>query len=313
MVTVDKRKEHVNPLPDNSVTVKRMGNITEIRDMSRNTGGIIRKLSKDEYCDTRTGEVFEYTHIETRIDNPENVARTLRNLRDIINANITDVKKCLWSTLTYAENMTDTKRLYNDFRKFIMRFQYYLTQNNLSKFEYIAAAEPQERGAWHLHGLLLFPTKAPFIPNAELARLWGHGFVKITSLKNVDNVGVYLTAYLGDMDFMEAFGTIDLNNAKIKEVTTTDKHNNKQKKAIVKGARLKLYPTGFRIYRCSRGIKKPVIYECTEAEAMQRVKGQTLTFEKTIQLSEDGEIFNVIHYRHYNRKPNKKKGVSREE
>jgi len=293
--------------------VKRMGNITEIRDMTRKTGGIIRKLSKDEYCDTRTGEVFEYSHTETRIDNPENVARTLRDLRDIINANITDAKKCLWITLTYAENMTDTKRLYNDFHKFNMRLQYYLKINGLSKCEYIVAAEPQERGAWHFHLLLLFPKKAPFIPNAELARIWGNGFVKVTSLKNVDNVGVYLTAYLGDMDFMEAFGNIDLYNAKIKEVTTTDEHNNKRKKAVVKGARLKLYPTGFRIYRCSRGIKKPVIYECTEAEAMESVKGQALTFEKTIQLSEDGEIFNVIHYRHYNRKPNKKKGVSREE
>jgi len=314
MVRIEKRNEHARPPPDNTVMVKRMGHITEIRDMTQTTGGIIRKLSKDEYVDTRTGEVFEYDHTEKRIENIENVARSLRNLRDLINTNIDNVNKCLWITLTYAENMTDTKRLYNDFRKFMMRLKYYLIENNMSKCEYIVAAEPQERGAWHFHLLLLFPKKAPFIPNAELARIWGNGFVKVTSLKNVDNVGVYLTAYLGDMDFMEAFGTIDLNNAKIKEVTTTDKHNNKQKKAIVKGARLKLYPTGFRIYRCSRGIKKPVIYECREAEAMESVKGQALTFEKTIQLSEDGEIFNVIHYRHYNRKPNKKKrGVSREE
>jgi hypothetical protein len=114
------------------------------------------------------------------------------------------------------------------------------------------------------------------------------------------------------MDFMDAFGNINLSNAKIKEITATDAQSKRRKKAIVKGARLKLYPTGFRIYRYSKGIKKPVSYECTEAEAMEAVKGQALTFEKSIQLSEDGEVFNVIHYRHYNRKPQEKGANSRE-
>jgi hypothetical protein len=210
--------------------------------------------------------------------------------------------------------MTDSKRLYHDFRKFIQRLRYYLESNKLPYVEYIAAAEPQGRGAWHLHGLLLFPKKAPFIPNAELSRLWGHGFVKIISLKNVDNVGVYLTAYLGDMDFMDAFGKVDISSDKLKEITITDGNNNRRKKAIVKGARLRLYPTGFHVYRASRGIKKPVIYECTEAEAMEDVRGQTLTFEKSIQLSDDaGEVFNVIHYRHYNKSASKKGGCGCEE
>jgi hypothetical protein len=147
MVSIEKRKEHARPPPESTVTMKRMGNITEVRDMMRTTGGIIRKLTKDEYCDTRTGEVFEYQHTEKRIENIENVARSLRDLRDLINTNIKNVRCCKWITLTYAENMKDTKTLYNDFRKFMLRLNYYLAQNNMPKSEYIVAAEPQGRGA----------------------------------------------------------------------------------------------------------------------------------------------------------------------
>lgn len=39
--------------------------------------------------------------------------------------------------------MKDKIRLYDDYRKFNMRFQRYLLNNNLPKCEYIACAEPQ--------------------------------------------------------------------------------------------------------------------------------------------------------------------------
>jgi hypothetical protein len=128
---VEKLQENIRPSPDSTVTVKKMGNITELRFMQRKTGGIIQKLDKDSYVDTRTGEVKDFTHSDIRIANLENISRSLRNLRDIINTNVTDVKKCLWVTLTYAENMTDSIRLYNDYRKFNMRFQRFLKNNNL--------------------------------------------------------------------------------------------------------------------------------------------------------------------------------------
>lgn len=50
--------------------------------------------------------------------------------------------------------------------------------------------EPQGRGAWHCHLLYIFDlVKAPYIANKTLSDLWGHGFVKISKLDNVDNVG----------------------------------------------------------------------------------------------------------------------------
>jgi hypothetical protein len=298
---VERLPENIRPLSDSTVTVKKMGHITEVRYMQRKTGGIIQKLDRDSYVDTRTGEVKDFIHSDARIENIESVSRSLRNLRDIINTNVTDVKKCLWVTLTYAENMTDGVRLYNDYRKFNMRFQRYLQNNGLPKCEYIAAAEPQGRGAWHLHIIYIFSRKALFVENSTLAMLWGHGFVSISSLKGIDNVGVYLSAYLSDMDALKALETVDFEkNKNFKIVTADGNSDNRRKKAILKGARLRLYPTGFRIYRLSKGIKKPEIYETTEAEAMQEIKGDALTYEKIVQLSDDGKIINQINYRHYN-------------
>ena len=39
----------------------------------------------------------------------------------------------------------------------------------------------------------------------------------------------------------------------------------------------------------------------TYSEALKKVKGQTLTFEKTIKLTEDDKLINIINYRHYNK------------
>ena len=309
---VEKLLENIRPSPESTVTVKKMGNITEVRDMQRKTGGIIKKIDRDNFVDTRTGEVKDFKHSDVRIENIESISRSLRNLRDIINTNVTDVKKCLWVTLTYSENQRDSVKLYNDYRTFNMRFQRFLKNKGLLKCEYIAAAEPQGRGAWHLHVIYIFPHKAPFIENSTLSALWGHGFVSVSSLKNIDNVGVYLSAYLSDMDVLKALNTVNFENKNIKIVTSDGKSDNRRKKSIIKGARLRLYPTGFRIYRLSRGIKKPETYETTEAEAMQRISGAALTYEKTVQLSDDGNIINQINYRHFNKKAKKIKVIKEE-
>ena len=95
------------------------------------------------------------------------MSKKLGRLRDYLNTNITDVSKGRWVTLTYAENMTNTERLYTDFKKFKQKLKRYLKQ----EFEYIVAMEPQGRGAWHAHIVLIFENKAPYIPNDEMARI----------------------------------------------------------------------------------------------------------------------------------------------
>jgi len=203
----------------------------------------------------------------------------MSKLRDIINANTEHPENTLWATLTYAENMTDTKRLYKDFVRFWMRLCFYCEKNGHGKPEYINAAEPQERGAWHCHVLILWQNKAPFIPNADLAKLWKHGFVKIVATTDCDNLGAYLSAYLSD--------TIDTET-----------------KASKKGARLHLYPPSMKFYRLSQGIKKPTAEWTSERKAHDIVKDFRKTYEtqKTIYF---GEKQSTITYEHYNRLPAK--------
>lgn len=263
----------------------------------------IRKFDSETFLNLLTGEVLPIEHAGSRADSKTSVKQSLRNLRDLLNTNITNPENCRWLTLTYRENMKDTKRLYDDTRKFHMRMRYYLKQNCLPRYEYIECAEPQARGSWHTHLVIMFPIekKSSYIPNGIIERVWGYGFTKIRKLTSVDNVGCYLTAYLSDMELSDAMqkGAV---KGDLKAATVTDEQGRKIRKAIVKGARLNLYPTGFRLFRTSRRIKRPEVIECTEAEAMKEIGDAPLTFERTIKIMDDnGQGFNVINYRQFNK------------
>ena len=56
------------------------------------------------------------------------------------------------------------------------------------------------------------------------------------------------------------------------------------------------------MFRCSRGIKRPVSSYMTEEEAEKKVSGATLTFEKTVKLQDIGGDFeSIINTKYYNR------------
>lgn len=294
---------NIKPEPIDIVTVKMAGNVTEIRFSKSSAGSPIKKVDKDHGVDIRTGELVEFQHSINRAGDKASVAQSLKRLRDIINANLENSSNALWVTLTYTDLMTDGKRLYADFHAFWKRFQRYQEREGQPSALYIACAEPQARGAWHLHVILIFPEIAPFIPNASMERLWRHGFTKTKSLKAVDNPGLYLTAYLGNMELTEAVQAGAMST-KIKEVDVTSEDGTRHKKAIIKGARLHMYPPGFNIYRTSRGIKRPIINTMTEEEAQKIVGNAPLTYEKTIQVVDGaGEVRNTINYRTYTRTP----------
>jgi hypothetical protein len=301
-IRITQTSDTVHPDLAAPVSLKCMGNIYEIRFMTRDIENKISKLNKDEYVLRETGEVKPFQHGQSRCSNLTTVAQSMRELRDLINTNITDPDKCLWITLTYKENMKDVRRLYNDFRKFIMRFRTYQKHNKFPDFEYIVAMEPQGRGAFHAHLILIFAEKAPFIPNEDIQGIWKQGFTKTKPLHNVDNVGLYLTAYLTDMDLVESLKCGNKVRGKMKVVDAPDERGKKASKAIIKGARLSLYPLGFRLFRVSRGIKRPEVKQCTEAEAMKEIGDAPLTYQKTICVgSSDGKSYNTINYRQYNK------------
>jgi len=290
-----------------TVKVTEMGNVIELLYVSfANTQVRIRKLDKDHYIlvdpsGNEIGDVKEFNHYESRADSVINLRETFRRLRALINANVTDIDLVRFVTLTYAqpdgEPMTDPVRLYHDFERFNKRFRRWLEKQGYERPEYINVVEPQGSGAWHCHVLFFWNKKAPFLPNANIREIWGQGFVTIKSLRNhigkaCDNVGAYLTAYLGDLEVEAALeARMDITKFQVKE--------GEMGKKFLKGARLWLYPPGMSIYRCSRGVKRPIETKCSYEEAKRKVSAATLTFQSNLRV-DLGDKSNIISKRYYN-------------
>jgi hypothetical protein len=278
-MSIIKRKIDVPDKIDTHMiaTLKTMGNIQEISvSDSRNHGATIVPLSKEKFVVVSTGEVKQVQHHALdRTENLRNLEKAMHNLSDLINANITsdNVERCRFLTFTYRDNMQNPEQLYNDFKNFNKRFKRYMAKSGYH-YEYIITVEAQERGAFHLHGIFIFDNKAPFIENKTLADMWGLGFVSIKSIdKNIDNIGKYLTAYLTDLPVNEnTIISTELVGGKVKEMTDKGKS-----KKIIKSARLKMLPVGIRIYRYSRGIKKPIVSKLPYGEVVDHVTKQGFT------------------------------------
>jgi hypothetical protein len=275
-----------------------MGNVYEILYQSKTNKVIkIQKLDKDRYLDLETGEIKEFNHMVSRKDDLNNLKVSMRNLRDLINTNVVNPRMCKWVTLTYAENMTDQKKLHNDFKMFNTYFR-----RKGFKYEYIAVAEPQGRGAWHLHVLFIFDHVVEYIPNELIASCWRQGFTKTKRVDDVDNVGAYLTAYLGDMPEDEFHELLESENFLDDIYNIKECEIDGEPKRIIKGARLSLYPPGFNLYRCSRGIKRPIINEMMELRARKKVSSAKLTFETTVTIIDDETDFiKTINKRFFNK------------
>ena len=280
-----------------------MGNVKEIMYLQkRNFKPFgIKKISANEYVLLSTGEIKEFNKIKNRSQDKESLRKTFKHIRELINTNFTGLPNELCFTITYKENMTDSKVLYKDFELFFKKLKY-----KYKDIDYINVVEPQGRGAWHCHILLRFNSfKKIYIPNKEISDMWGRGFVKVKAIrKDIDNLGAYLSAYLGDVELDEknlndlvTSGAIKPGESfNVKEVEVDG-----VKKKFIKGGRLSFYPPKMNIYRCSRGIKKPLISHLAYFEAKKIVGAGTPTYStRTVILDDNNEILNSIIYEQYN-------------
>lgn len=304
----EEEKQSVFIASDELVTVTSMNHIIEVQYMQRmNRKSHIKKLDKDRYVYLDTGEIKDFKHIENRSQSFNSLRQTFKKLRYLINNNFTGKGNELHVTLTYAENMTDTDRLYHDFDKFMKRLRY--SFRNDTTIDYLNVIEPQERGAWHSHLLLRFnDLEEIYIPNkfdkvtkepidAPLYEMWGHGFVTIRSLKDVDNIGAYLSAYLTD---------VELTEDNIAKFVGTDyefvtKQVDGQEKRFIKGGRLHMYPPGVNLYRKSRGIEYPKRESMRYQDVKKIVRSAKPHYEKIYEI-ENNDFKNKIIYKQYNLK-----------
>ena len=267
---------------DNKTRVKviKQGNkfIDIVYCKNKNLSSYVKKIDKESYyyIDKETGarEIRKYKKNENRADSIESLKRSFKNLMQLIRTNFLENRKNqLFLTLTYRENMQDKDKLYKDFDRFMKKLKYKFKE---SKFEYIAVAEPQERGAWHLHIMLKdIKNKSLFIDNKDLEEMWGHGWTDCQRLKS-DDLGAYYVAYFTNL-----------------ELEQTEEEEKKNGKRYVKGSRLSLYPTGMKFYRCSRGIKRPKEYFATLGQVIEEYGNPV--WEQAYSLEEDEEVKNIIY------------------
>ena len=279
------------------VTLTMMNDIFEIQYMEKsNFTNNIQKLDADRYVILDTGEIKEFDKSENRSENKNSLNQTMKKLRYLINANFSGKPNELWITLTFADSLLarNANAVYLYFNKFIKRLRYKYGKD----LEYIAVLEPHEikNGdiknwhGYHFHLLLKsYVRKKIFIPHEDFENIWGLGFCRIERLNNIDNIGAYLSAYLTNVE----------DNSEIVDCAN--------KKKYIKGARLWLYPKGIRIYRKSKGIKKPTRIKMTYAEA-RTIIGVEPHYRKKIPIEID-DFQNTIIYEQFNRR--RKKNLSK--
>lgn len=286
--------------PEAVVKVTTMKHIVEIQYLEKvNKKAHIRKLDSERYVDLETGEIRAFERTENRGQGENSLRKTFNRLRELINTNFTGSPNELFGTLTYRGELqtNDTKKVYDDFKNFMKRLRY--EYKNTTTIDYINVLEPHASGNFHMHVLMRFnDLESIYIPNSELAEIWGNGFVTIQSLKGVDNIGAYLSAYLADIEVPE-------ENAKRLEghPDLVEKDVAGQKKKFMKGARLVFYPTGVNIYRKSKGIEWAEKEMMSYKTAQKKLGAATPNFRYGVELIDDDKEFrNTLIKEQYNLK-----------
>ena len=313
---LEKTQENVFIFPNETVNVTFSGNITEVVTALPERKNKIKILNAEEvksynldadkkyYMTIPDGEINECRVMESRHDDYSGVKQSINRLRGYINANVVNADRCRWITLTYRQResedseavpMTDTKRLYLDFKHFMQRIRRHFWNRNI---EYICVAEPQGSGAWHMHVILIFSKKAPFIPNDVLReKFWKKGFVDIQRLDdNCDNLGAYFSAYLCNIEYKEG-DPLDPGDEIIDDLDGKGRG-----KKYIKGGRLKFYPPKFNLYRLSKGVEAP-IEEQMLYKKLDKSKLGALTAARKVSLydEETGAVI-TYKYEYYNKK-----------
>lgn len=294
---LEKRKLDIDEMginPISKVKVTTMNHIVEVQYLSNeNTKQRIQKLDAERYVNLETGEVSYFDRKENRGQAENSLRKTFRRLRELINTNFTGSANELFVTLTYAEQTNNVKQVYKDFVNFMKRLKY--KYKSVSSVDYINVLEPHASGNFHMHALLRFNDMSNvYIENSVLAELWGLGFVTIQSLRNVDNIGAYVSAYLTDIEVTDTAEGYVVEEKQVQGGNT---------KKFVKGGRLHFYPTGVNIYRKSKGIVEPVVEKMTYKKAQKKLGEATPNFKYGVEISDpEKEFSNTIIKEQYNLK-----------
>ncbi|MFI3211241.1 MAG: hypothetical protein R3Y64_09385 [Peptostreptococcaceae bacterium] len=184
--------------------VVRMGNIVEIFEYSRHIAKSFERSATekiDQLCKIKSkfenntvkiNDIVDLNNNVRRLDSfKRSIKRSKRKIFEIANTNYD--KNTSFLTLTFKDNVQDYNYSFKCFDLFKKQLEYKLQ----IKLKYCGVVEFQERGAIHFH-ILLFDF--PYVEQELLYNIWNKvtiGSVNIQKVSNVDNIGAYLTSYMG--------------------------------------------------------------------------------------------------------------------
>ncbi|MFZ4649027.1 MAG: rolling circle replication-associated protein [Patescibacteria group bacterium] len=126
----------------------------------------------------------EESEFEMEVMRDFSLRRTRARIVRLLDSN-PDLK--VFITLTFKENIQELGEANAIFKKFIKRLK-----RKQKDLKYLAVPEFQKRGAVHYHLLVNFEMR-----NDELSAIWDQGFVMINRVKHINNLGLYISKYVG--------------------------------------------------------------------------------------------------------------------
>ena len=129
--------------------------------------------------------------------------------------------------------------------------------------------------------------------------MWGQGFVTVHSLKNVDNIGAYVSAYLTDVEFNEETDAATVFKAMQEDRQLEIKKVDGEEKKFIKGGRLHMYPSGKQIYNKSKDMSMPERERMTYKKAKKIVGSAEPHYSKKYEIESD-DFSNTIIFQQYN-------------
>ncbi len=254
IIGINKQKSCVKEYTKKAVI---SGDIVEIYEYDKPILEGYEKLEKEKiHGRSSTASKDEKVLNRQRVQN-----RARRDLKRLINSNAGrhfdeqtgEIYSPKFLTFTFADNVTDLDQANREWKKFRLRLEYRLKK----KLEYVVVVEFQKRGAVHYHAVFF---NLPFTPAKVISQVWGQGFIKINRIEEVDNIGAYVSKYMGK--------------------------NVEDDKLI-----------GEKCYFSSRGLLKPV--EVTDKESVEKMAGELKEYQ-VYETQFQNDYVGQVRYRQFN-------------
>lgn len=247
--------------------------------------GKVIKLSKNKRLDKNTGKVIECKdtgEYKTR----ENIRASMRGVEEYIRNNFFGNDNEIITTLTYTETQRNYDIAQRDAEYFCDKLR-----DTYKDIDYIYVIELQEdRESWHIHMLIkqnnITKTR---ITNKDIQTLWNKGGTKTEKIRTIEGLSIYISK---------------IETKLIQDINDRSKDDLRIKK-------------GRKLYKCSKGIKKPIETKKTYEEAKKDVEDKQYIGSETnniVMIEEDTSkdiedenrykerVFNVIKKQYYKSK-----------